>query len=336
MTMAAAGAGIASALGATASAAAGWGAAASAATSVAGAVGGSMLANSSRSSGSGSGSGSEKGTIKTSGFSPEIIKLIESIIAGGDYTKDAAIKDSNNAVLGAMQAVMQQQMPHIAGAERGSGMTNSSMTQLLANQTATQAAVQGGAVQMDAINKYNQNMVSLLSALAQGMPKTETRDITRTESNSQASSGGMCWITTLVCADRNLPDDCDELQVLRWYRDNWMIHNKPEQLKYYYSTKDSYSAVLETIDTEVRHTLYTMLYDTYILPAIEAVRAGDYEAALSNYTHAFNTVQETVLSVSPELSAQEETTDPDALFNEWLATQQVKSAVTYVPVPDVE
>lgn len=274
----------------------------------AGAIGGAMLSNSkSGSTSQGPTNTSEKGTIKTSGFSPEIMKMLEGIISGGQFSKDAAIGDSHNAVMGAMQDVMQQYMPDIAASQKGTGMMGDSMTQLLANQTATQAAVQGGKLQMDSINNYNSNVVNLLNSLASGQGRTETRDITtKSAPTGSTSSGGMCWITSAVCEELGLPDNCHTLQVLRWFRDSYMLDvNYPERgtlVEQYYASAGAYKEVLDTLLPAKRNALYTALNNDYLQPAVRNIIAGEYEAALSVYAHMFNEVQSTVFSHAPELA----------------------------------
>ncbi|WP_294823404.1 CFI-box-CTERM domain-containing protein [uncultured Eubacterium sp.] len=52
---------------------------------------------------------------------------------------------------------------------------------------------------------------------------------------STGSSGG-CYLTTACIKAKGLPDDCYELEVLRSFRDNWLM-NQPdgdEEIKEYY------------------------------------------------------------------------------------------------------
>lgn len=312
MTVAAIGAGAAGAVAAAGAAgAAGAGTAAAlgaAAIGAAGSIAGSALAKSSSSKTTTSPSGgSEKGTIKTSGFSPEIMKLLEDLISNGQFSKDAAIKDSRDAVTGAMQDVMQQYMPDIAASAKGTGMMGDSMTQLLANQTATQAAVQGGKVRMESISNYNTNLVNLLNSLAAGQAKTETRDlVTKNEPTTTTESGGMCWITSAICEELKLPDNCQTLQVLRWFRDNYMLDpSYPERVALvdtYYNTAFAFKTVLDTLPKLELSALYTRLNNDYLQPAVRNVIAGEYDAALSVYTHMYNAVCAIVYQQAPELA----------------------------------
>lgn len=274
----------------------------------AGAIGGSMLSkNSNTTTSQGPTNSRETGTIKTSGFSPEIIKLLEGIISGGQYSKSAAIKDSNDAVLGAMQEVMQNFMPSIASTQKGSGMTGDSMTQLLANQTAMQAAVQGGKLKMDSINNYNTDLVNMLNSLASGQGRTETRDLTtKSEPVVSNTSSGMCWITTAICEQLGLPDDCEALRVLRWFRDVHMSNpDFPERnalVTQYYDLAPKYTPVLEAMSESSRIAKYEFLNTEFLQPAVKNIIAGEYTTALSLYTNMVKSVQETVFALAPELA----------------------------------
>ena len=144
------------------------------------------------------------GTVTTSTLNPEVLSMLQGLVTNGSFSKQAAITDSANAVQGAIQNTMQQYMPSIAGEQKGSGMSGDSMTQILSNQTAVQAAVQGAGVQMNSINNYGNIFSSLMSALTAGSPQVQATDQTQTTDATQtnnstgttSSSSGMSVICT--------------------------------------------------------------------------------------------------------------------------------------------
>lgn len=150
------------------------------------------------------GTQTNKGIVTTSTLNPEVLSMLQGLVTNGSFSKQAAITDSANAVKGAIQTTMQQYMPSIAGEAKGSGMSGDSMTQILANQTAVQAAVQGAGVQMNSINNYGSVFTNLINALTAGSPQTQFTDQTQTTDNTQTdtttnqqtSSGGMSVICT--------------------------------------------------------------------------------------------------------------------------------------------
>lgn len=269
---------------------------------------GSVAASSISSSKSGTqttsgGNETEKGTITTSGFSPEVMQQLQGIITSGSFSKDTAKADSKDAALGAMRDVMQQFMPDIAGATKKAGMSNGSMTQSLANQTANNAAYAGSKLQLDTINSYNNNFSQLLTTLSQGQPRTETRDIVTTSKPTvQASESGMCWITTLVCDWYGFADDCDILTTLREFRDSYMKDPEyPERnamVAEYYASAGEYEHMLDCLSDGAKILHYSKFLHNYITPAVKAINEHRHEEALALYTAMFNDVKELHVSVT--------------------------------------
>jgi len=258
---------------------------ASAGVGIANAVGGT---NSSQNQVS---SGARKGFSKTSGFSPEVMKTLEGLIKGGDFSKQSAINDSNAAVQSAMLDVMRSSFPSIASAGKNAGISGDSQTKIFANDAMGEAIKAGSTVKLNTITNYNNNLIGLLGSLASGQPKRTVEDFTdQTQTQAGGSSGG-CFITTAVVAYQGKTDDCQELQVLRWYRDEILMKGTQDQInavKIYYEAQPILTPILDGLSSEDKERLFTSWYDNYIVPAVSAVLAGDYEAAFSNYTHMFN------------------------------------------------
>lgn len=99
---------------------------------------------------------------------------------------------------------------------------------------------------------------------------------------AQAASGG-CFVTTAVCSASGLPDDCDELQTLRGFRDGYMMESPARTLlvQLYYEVAPLIVRAIESRDDapEILETLRT----SYILPAVQAVKSGDNENAFGLY-----------------------------------------------------
>lgn len=128
----------------------------------------------------------------TSTLNPETLAMLQSLVIGGDFSKSSAIRDSSDAVTAAIQEVMQKYMPTIASNAKGSGMMGDSMSQILANQTSVQAAVQGGAVKMNAINSYASSLDNFINSLIAGSPQkvkgSNTNNTTERTAGSATSS----------------------------------------------------------------------------------------------------------------------------------------------------
>jgi hypothetical protein len=84
-----------------------------------------------------------------------------------------------------------------------------------------------------------------------------------------------CFITTAVSLARGLPDDCDELTVLRAYRDRYLAGH-PDVATYYRIAPAIVRAVATRPDAA---TIWRVLYEDYLAPIVAMVRAGrDAEA----------------------------------------------------------
>ena len=99
-----------------------------------------------------------------------------------------------------------------------------------------------------------------------------------------------CFITTAVCEDSGLPDDCRELTVLRAFRDRHM-KSSPARLamlaRYY---QDAPDVVAKINFSAHRSETYAMLRDRFINPAVQAAESGDDLLAEQLYVDGMNWV----------------------------------------------
>jgi len=98
-----------------------------------------------------------------------------------------------------------------------------------------------------------------------------------------AAAGGCClkacYITTATCAAMGLPDDCDELQALRHYRDAVLLATPDgtmEVATYYASAPAIVAALDRRADAQA---IYRLLYNEHIRPAAAAAQNGDHATA---------------------------------------------------------
>jgi len=92
---------------------------------------------------------------------------------------------------------------------------------------------------------------------------------------------GGCFITTAVCKVYGKPDDCDELTVLRKYRDTYLQANHPADIQTYYDIAPT--IVLRINERDDADVVWTGLYRQYIVPAIQHIQDGEYELAYTTY-----------------------------------------------------
>lgn len=98
--------------------------------------------------------------------------------------------------------------------------------------------------------------------------------------------GGGCFITTATCEVMGLADDCDELQTLREFRDSWLKENHPEDITQYYEEAPGIVERIKKI--EESEDLFIYLYHAFIYPAVEKIKAEDFQGAYITYKQLFN------------------------------------------------
>ncbi len=102
------------------------------------------------------GSGDVTSSSKTSPVANNaLLSLFNSLnTSTGDYTKDAAIKDSAGSVAQIVQDALQKGLPDISSAQKGAGVYNDATTQLLQNDLIARTAAQGQTAVQENINNY--------------------------------------------------------------------------------------------------------------------------------------------------------------------------------------
>lgn len=93
------------------------------------------------------------------------------------------------------------------------------------------------------------------------------------------ASGGGCFITTAICEARCLPDNCEELQILREFRDTYMMATcrGRNRVRQYYERAPQIAARLSYEQCE-------KLRREYLEPAITFIVVGDKQSAEVMYT----------------------------------------------------
>ena len=93
------------------------------------------------------------------------------------------------------------------------------------------------------------------------------------------SGSRCCYLSTAACRVIGLPDDCVDLQRLRWVRDEVLV-NMPQgaaEVDEYYSIAPGVVKLIDQQDNA--RAVYRKIYEQRVRPASLAVARGDYEAA---------------------------------------------------------
>ena len=107
-------------------------------------------------------------------------------------------------------------------------------------------------------------------------------------SSSNTPRGSFCFITTAVCEYFGKPDDCDELNKLRNFRDTWLRNQPdgPELIAKYYNTAP---LIVSLMKASPKYNEYCQdLWDNYIKKCIELIDKGEFEACKDLYCKMFH------------------------------------------------
>jgi hypothetical protein len=126
------------------------------------------------------------------------------------------------------------------------------------------------------------------------------RDNMEASGGKSGSSGG-CFITTAICESLDKPDDCEELQILRDFRDNVMRKDASmsADIQQYYEIAPQ---VVEEIDRRPnKKGIYKRMREEYLIPAVEAIKNGDNKAAYEIYRGMLRVAVEELDKSTPDV-----------------------------------
>ena len=82
-------------------------------------------------------------------------------------------------------------------------------------------------------------------------------------------------------------DNCYELSVLRWFRDNFVLE---EDIKHYYEVAP---IIIETINKEDKaDEIYEYIYENIVEYCVEQIEQGNYDVAYKRYKNSVQTLVE--------------------------------------------
>lgn len=111
------------------------------------------------------------------------------------------------------------------------------------------------------------------------------------EDKSEKSEGsGNCYLTSACMRffGEKFDDNCNELTILRWFRDNFV---SKEDIDHYYQTAPT---IVTAIDSDSnKNIIYDYIYENVIHTCIEAIKNGDYNFAYNKYKESILSLEET-------------------------------------------
>ena len=103
----------------------------------------------------------------------------------------------------------------------------------------------------------------------------------RQRTGSGSDSG--CFLTSACVQARGLPDDCEELTVLRQYRDGYLRHRPggAEEIREYYRIAPR---IVEAVNAKENSAeIWNRVYEEMVLPCVRMIRSGAMEDAFRLY-----------------------------------------------------
>ena len=109
-----------------------------------------------------------------------------------------------------------------------------------------------------------------------------SRDPKNRQSTSSGSDPG-CFLTSACVQARGLPDDCEELTVLRRYRDGYLRHRPggEDEIRQYYAIAPR---IVEAVNAkENAAEIWNRVYEEMVLPCVRMIQSGTMEDAFGLY-----------------------------------------------------
>lgn len=113
------------------------------------------------------------------------------------------------------------------------------------------------------------------------------------DKSDTSSSSGNCFLTSACLQNfqEKFVDNCYELTVLRWFRDNFV---SKEDVLYYYQVAPS---IVNSINkSEYKDNIYQYIYDEVVKYCVNKIENDEYDEAYSRYKIAVFALEERYLN----------------------------------------
>ena len=118
---------------------------------------------------------------------------------------------------------------------------------------------------------------------------TGKRSVRDTTGGKDTKTDTSCYLTSACMRyfQEKFDDNCYELTVLRWFRDNFV---SKEDKEHYYEVAP---IIVETINKEEQSgIIYDYIYDNIVDYCVEQIEQGHYDKAYSRYKNSVLTLEE--------------------------------------------
>lgn len=103
--------------------------------------------------------------------------------------------------------------------------------------------------------------------------------------NRKNNSSGGCYLTTVMCNTLGFEDNCEVLETLRTFRDNYMMKNEE-----YLPLLEDYEVIGPMISNKIEQDenkkwVANIMYNNFITPAIELINEQQNDTAINLYVN---------------------------------------------------
>ncbi len=113
--------------------------------------------------------------------------------------------------------------------------------------------------------------------------------IVDTTDGDKETTDTQCYLTSACIRyfQKNFDDNCYELRVLRWFRDNFV---SKEDMTHYYEVAP---IIVESINKEEKaDIIYDYIYDNVVYYCVEQIEQGNYDVAYNRYKNSISILEE--------------------------------------------
>ena len=82
-------------------------------------------------------------------------------------------------------------------------------------------------------------------------------------------------------------DNCEELMILRWFRDKFV---SKEDIEHYYKTAPTIVDVIN--ESENNNEIFNFIYENVVSACVNAIKSGNYEFAYNRYKNSVLALEE--------------------------------------------
>ncbi len=126
-------------------------------------------------------------------------------------------------------------------------------------------------------------------------PYGSFNDYNTSDRNIMKSKGSFCFISTVICNYYGKEDDCDELNILRNFRDKWLSYQPggQELISEYYNTAPY---IVSKLLSSPNYDIYCQyLWDRYLLPCLKSIENEQYESCKEQYIKMYQYLEKELL-----------------------------------------